>query len=400
MYQSSANDCGSTRVLFAAADSQWRERARNWLIAAGHDCYTAGNTEEILSLLACGGFGIALIEVAADCLGGQELIHRLRWEFPELVTVAMATVEQRKQATAALQAGAEGTLLIPFDEQELLLETAHKQHRHKSLVDCHAYEQRLEREARERTAEIRRREEELALRLVSASEYRDNETGAHIRRIGLYSGVLAEALGWDRNDVEDIRIAATMHDIGKIGVPDTILLKPGKLTKEEFEVIKTHTVIGAGILDVSDIPLLRLAREIAWCHHEKWNGSGYPRGLSGEDIPEPARIVAIADVYDALVHARVYKPAFPEDEALAIMRADRGTHFDPRIFDCFLDVVPLFRQIREQYSEQALPSSATLAALTASATAAGISAALPLDNLATALDAPSINTLLTQELPS
>ena len=210
------------------------------------------------------------------------------------------------------------------------------------------YEHRLEEEVRERTADVRRREEEIALRLVSASEYRDEETGAHVRRIGLYASVLAEALGWDTQTADDIRVAGPMHDIGKIGVSDSILLKPGKLTDAEFEDVKKHSEIGAGILDGSDVPLLRMAKDIALSHHEKWDASGYPQGLAGESIPGCARLVAIADVYDALVHNRVYRPAMPEEEAIDIMTKDRDTHFDSEMFDCFLDMLPQFRRIRKE----------------------------------------------------
>ncbi len=203
----------------------------------------------------------------------------------------------------------------------------------------------LEEEVRRRTADTRNREEEIALRLVWASESRDEETGAHIRRIGRYSESLAQALGWDPRQVDDLRIAATMHDIGKIGIPDRILLKKEKLTFEEYELMKAHTKIGANILEGSDVPLLRMAREIALCHHEKWDGSGYPNGLNGDRIPESARITAVADVYDALVHKRVYKEALPEREAVALMRNESGTTFDPRIFTAFLRVLPAFRRI-------------------------------------------------------
>ena len=186
---------------------------------------------------------------------------------------------------------------------------------------------------------------------MSASEYRDEETGAHIRRMGQYAVTLAEAAGWKGQAAADIRLAAPMHDIGKIGVPDTILLKPGKLTPEEFDRMKKHTMIGAQILGVADIPLIRTAKEIAVSHHEKWDGSGYPEGLAGEAIPECARMVAVCDVYDALVTHRVYRPAFPEEEALAMMTKEKGKHFDPKLFDGFMDMLPEFRRIREEIDE-------------------------------------------------
>lgn len=341
-----------TRILCLTPDRAFRERASGWLSDAGYETYTAVDAAEARGLLDCGGFGLLIGDVTDARVGGLDFFSRLERDYPEMVWLAAAPVQRRHMAVEAISRGAAAHILLPLDRAELLTQVRRGLEWRAMLRQSESCRTLLEREARERTADVRRREEELALRLVSASEYRDNETGAHIRRIGLYSGVLAEALGWPVHRVDDIRIAATMHDVGKIGVPDTILLKPGKLTPAEFEVIKTHTEIGAGILDGSDIPLLQMAHEIALSHHERWDGSGYPRGLAGEAIPESARIVAIADVYDALIHERVYKPAVSEAETLALMTAERGKHFEPRIFDCFLRVVDRFRAIREEVLER------------------------------------------------
>jgi len=209
----------------------------------------------------------------------------------------------------------------------------------------------LEGEVRRRTAEIRVREEEVALRLVWATESRDDgETGSHIRRIGLYSEAMAGAIGWPQSVVDDIRIAATMHDIGKIGIPDSILRKPGPLTMEEYEVMKSHALIGGNILSGSEIALLRMAKEIALGHHEKWNGSGYPNQLAGKEIPLSARIVAIADVFDALVHDRVYKQGMTAEKAISIMQKHRGLHFDPDLFDVFIGLQKKFVEIANDLS--------------------------------------------------
>jgi HD-GYP domain-containing protein (c-di-GMP phosphodiesterase class II) len=197
----------------------------------------------------------------------------------------------------------------------------------------------LAQEVRKRTRDIRDREEEIALRLVSAADSRDDgETGAHIRRLGLYSALMAKHLDWSEEQIDEIRIAAPMHDIGKIGIPDRILKKPGRLTSEEFEVMKTHAEIGARILSNSQSSLVQMAREIALGHHEKWEGSGYPSGLVGDEIPISARIVAIVDVFDALIHKRVYKDAMDVQQALDIMREGRGSHFDPDLFDLFIEL--------------------------------------------------------------
>lgn len=209
----------------------------------------------------------------------------------------------------------------------------------------------LEDEVRKQTREIRAREEEIALRLVCAADSRDDgETGSHIRRLGLYSELIARNLGWKDADAEEIRIAAPMHDIGKIGIPDHILKKPGQLTASEFEIMKLHPEIGARILSNSQTPLVQMARDICLGHHEKWDGSGYPHGLKGVNIPISARIVAIVDVFDALIHKRVYKDEIPVDQAIALMQEGQGKHFDP-------DLLDLFFQLREEMTEIAFDYS-------------------------------------------
>jgi putative two-component system response regulator len=173
-------------------------------------------------------------------------------------------------------------------------------------------------------------------RLSLAAEYKDEDTGEHLARMSNYSALLAEKLGLADKQVQDIRYAAPMHDIGKIGIPDAILLKKGRLTAEEFDVIKTHTTIGGEILARSDAAILQLAETIARTHHEKWNGTGYPAGLAGEQIPIEGRIVALADVFDALTSKRPYKEAYPLEKAVDIVQKDSGSHFDPRVADAFL----------------------------------------------------------------
>ena len=212
-------------------------------------------------------------------------------------------------------------------------------------------EEVLEREVRRRTAAIRQREEEIAIRLLSVASVRDGETGSHVRRIGLYASAVGEALRWDISRSEDMKIAAPMHDIGKIGIPDGILRKPGRLTEDEYRIMQRHTVIGAEMLGGSDIPLLNMGREIALCHHEKWNGAGYPSGLKGEDIPIAARIVAIVDVYDAMLSRRVYKDPIPESEVLSTMARAAGRDFDPTLFELFTRILPKIHQIRDAITD-------------------------------------------------
>ena len=185
-------------------------------------------------------------------------------------------------------------------------------------------------------------------RLVLAAEYKDEDTGAHIVRMSHYSALIAEKLGLPGRDVQNILYAAPMHDVGKIGIPDSILMKPGKLTEEEFDLMKIHTTMGAKILANSKSKILQVAEQIALSHHEKWNGKGYPLGLSGDDIPLAGRIVALADVFDALTSKRPYKNPFPVKVAIDIIKKERGQHFDPDVVDIFLENIDEILKIKSE----------------------------------------------------
>jgi putative two-component system response regulator len=185
-------------------------------------------------------------------------------------------------------------------------------------------------------------------RLALAAEYKDEDTGDHIMRMSRYSALLAENLGMPDKEVQNILYAAPMHDIGKIGIPDSILLKPGKLTEKEFGIMKTHCIIGANLLSYSKSEVGILAEEIAISHHEKWNGKGYPQGLAGDKIPLSGRIVALADVFDALTSKRPYKDPFPVEKAIGIIKEERGAHFDPQVVDVFLENVAEILKIKEE----------------------------------------------------
>lgn len=194
----------------------------------------------------------------------------------------------------------------------------------------------LERLVRERTRALELSQAEMLKRLAIASEFRDDDTGEHTNRVSELSGLLAEVLGLPEREVELIRAAAALHDLGKIGISDRVFLKPGKLTADEYEIMKTHTVIASKILGGSPSPMLQMAETIALTHHEKWDGTGYPHGLQREEIPLAGRIVAVADVFDALTHARPYKHAWEINDAVREIRRLSGTHFDPQVVDAFL----------------------------------------------------------------
>ena len=199
-------------------------------------------------------------------------------------------------------------------------------------------------------------------RLVIASEYKDNETGNHILRMSSYSVFLAELFGFDAGQLEEIELAAPMHDVGKIGIKDSIIFKNGKLTDEEFDEMKKHTIIGAGILNNPVSPIIECARLIALCHHEKWNGRGYPNGIKGEEIPIHARIVSICDTFDALTSKRPYKPPYPIDVACDIIGKGRGEDFDPNLTDLFLINIDDFVAIKSKIGTEVCMDEAEIKA--------------------------------------
>ncbi len=249
----------------------------------------------------------------------------------------------------ALESGASDFLTKPIDRAEFKA-------RMRNMLALRANQKRLEdraswlaEEVLKATEEILRREREIVVRLSRAAEFRDPETGGHIQRMAHYTWLIAVRLGLPLEQQELILEAAPMHDVGKVGIPDHILLKPGRLDPAEFEIMKQHAAKGHQILDGSSSPLLQMAATIALSHHEKYDGTGYPQGLAGEAIPLVGRIVAVADVFDALTSARPYKPAWGIDQAVSFMRGQRGLHFDPQCVDVFLDRFDEVLAIRERF---------------------------------------------------
>jgi putative two-component system response regulator len=277
---------------------------------------------------------LILLDLQMPYLDGFEVMNQLRAHvspgafLPILVLTADITPDAKRQALAE---GATDFLTKPFDQTEVLL-------RIKNLLRTRLLHLLLEQKVRERTAELEETQIEILERLALAAEYRDDDTGEHTRRVGQMSAQIAQALGLPEAEVELIRRAAPLHDVGKIGIPDSILLKPGKLTPAEFELMKTHTTLGAKMLSGGQFPLLQLAEEIALSHHERWDGTGY-LGLKAESIPIAGRIVTVADVFDALTNERPYKKAWLHTEAIEEIRRQTGRQFDPRVVEAFLHVV-------------------------------------------------------------
>lgn len=337
----------SARILIVDDEPAIAEVLRRWLAEEGYRCDCLNDSSKVLSRLASEKYHLVISDIHMPKVGGMELAQGIAREHPTVAVMLATGYGDRGLALRSVEIGVYGYLAKPFDRCVVLAAVSNALRRRWTRIRARRRQQRLEQEIQRRVETVHEREIEIAWRLVAAAECRDNETGAHIQRIGGFSAVLAEAMGDSPAEVEEIRLAAMMHDIGKIGVPDAILRKPGPLSREEYDVMKTHTLIGGQILAGSKIPLLRTARDIAMFHHERWNGSGYPSGLSGQAIPFRARLVAVADVYDALVQKRAYKEALPEDVALEIMDRERGKHFDPEILNIFFDHLPKIRAVRE-----------------------------------------------------
>jgi putative two-component system response regulator len=270
----------------------------------------------------------------------------------------VTALREKEDRVKGIEAGCDDFISKPVDKMELLA-------RVRSLLKVKAYNdlmgnyrKELESEVASRTEELKHALErikaaslETIYRLSMAAEYRDEDTGTHIKRMSFYCAAVARRMGLDESTVETILYAAPMHDLGKIGIPDLILLKPARLDPVEWEIMKQHTVIGANILKGSDAEFIRLGEIIARYHHEKWDGSGYPNSLKGIDIPIAGRIAAIADVFDALTSKRPYKEPFSVEKALAIIREGRGSHFDPDVVDAFFAIQDEILSIKNEYDD-------------------------------------------------
>jgi putative two-component system response regulator len=283
---------------------------------------------------------LILLDLHMPHLDGLEVMDQLNEiaeasYLPILILSGDLTPEARRDA---LSRGAKDFVNKPFQQDELLLRIKTLLETRLLYIQIQSQNQLLEAKVRERTRELVEAQIEIIERLAIAAEFRDDNTGQHTQRVGQMSALLARQLGLPDSQVSLIARAAPLHDVGKIGVPDTILMKMGKLTRAEFEVVKQHTVIGARILSGGKFPLLRLAEEIAFSHHERWDGAGYA-GLRGTDVPLAGRIVAVADVFDALTQQRPYKPAWPVAEAIAEIDRQRERQFDPGVVDAFLRVI-------------------------------------------------------------
>jgi len=252
---------------------------------------------------------------------------------------------------SALEAGAKDFLVKPYDSIDVLLRIRNfleVRMLHQEISD---HNKVLEEKIRERTEQLYQTQKDVIERLSRALEYRDSSTGTHTTRMSQYAYHLAKAVGMSPLECEIISTASLLHDVGKIGIPDSILQKPGQLTPEEYEIMKTHTTIGSELLSGSNSKFLKLGEEIALTHHEKWDGSGYPKGLKKENIPLAGRICGLCDVLDALTSNRPYKKAWSLNAAMEEIKKGSGAHFDPHIVDCFFKILPQIYSIHKQYGD-------------------------------------------------
>jgi len=334
------------------------------------------NTELVNSILSVNGFtnhrslnepldlmdvlkespvDLLLLDLNMPIMDGFSVLEMLDTQYGKLdkpVVIMLTAQGDKESRICSFEAGASDYVTKPFDQVELIKRIEIQLEKRALTKQLIKQNNNLEELVQQRTNDMREAYQEILARLGRAAEYRDNETGNHIKRVSFFAELMALDMGLGATYADLLRIATPMHDVGKIGISDTIMLKPGKLTFEEFEIMKTHVVIGAEILGGHPSEFLQLAHDVALTHHEKFDGSGYPNGTKGEDIPICGRIVAIADVFDALMSERPYKKEWALQDAIDLIVSEKGKHFDPALVDCFLRVLPDMLVIKEKFADK------------------------------------------------
>ena len=323
-------------ILIVDDEPMIRDLLENIMKKTNYACYFAENGKAALEILSRQTFDVVVTDIDMPIVNGIDLAKIVKSKFTADVIV-MTGQTRKYQYDEIISIGASDFVEKPFSPREMVLR-----------LDRVLRERRLKQETKKAHEELKESYIDSIHRLVMAAEYKDEDTGDHIVRIGQYCSLISEKLNLPQEFKETIYYAAPMHDIGKIGIPDKILLKPGRLTHIEFETIKTHTQIGARLLFESKSKILQMAHEIALNHHEKFNGKGYPNQLKGTDIPISGRIVALADTFDALTSKRPYKDPYPPEVTFDIMKKERGKHFDPNFLDIFITNFDQFLEIRRK----------------------------------------------------
>jgi putative two-component system response regulator len=347
------------KVLIVDDEPVIRKILNQRLSADGFHCEEAGNAEEALRRLAHGQTDLMVLDIKMPGKSGVELLPEIKKKYPDIAVIMATAITDTSMAIRCMREGAYDYLVKPFNLDEVALSADRALERRRLELENRAYQQRLEEMVAERTAELKQAIGKVKLasldtihRLARAAEYKDEDTGAHIQRVSQYSAAIARKMRLGGSEVENILYAAPMHDVGKIGIPDHILLKHGDLDEGEWEIMKQHPTIGAQILQGCDAEFIRVAEVIALTHHEKWDGTGYPQGLKGSSIPLPGRIVAIADVFDALTSPRPYKEPFSMKKSFEIIKQGRGSHFAPDIVDAFFAAQDEILSIKEKYKDK------------------------------------------------
>ncbi len=330
------------------------------LVPLGYEVTLAEDGKEALEKVKEKAPDVILLDIMMPLMDGFEVARQLKGKeetksIPIVMVTALSEVEDRIKA---LEAGANDFLTKPVDMAELRA-TVSSQMQVKAYHDhMRDYQKELEAEVAKRTKQLREALEKIKIasldtiyRLSRAAEYKDEDTGAHIKRMSHFSVAVAKQMKLDDHTIETILYAAPMHDIGKIGIPDRILQKQAKLEPDEWEIMKKHTIIGSQIMEKSDAEFIKLGEIIALTHHEKWDGSGYPKGLKDKAIPLAGRITAIADVFDALTSKRSYKRAFSLEKSFTIIKEGKGSHFDPKVVAAFFSIEKEIISIKEKYQD-------------------------------------------------
>ncbi len=354
------------RILVVDDEEQNRALMSDLLETLDYEYETASDGVEALAKLQL-DFDLILCDVMMPGMDGFEVASRIRKnkKFGDIPIMMVTGLTSKEDRLRAVKAGANDFIAKPIDITELGVRVASliKMKEGQDAIKRHRVE--LEKKVLEKTEALRTALNEMVeaqrksyqahldtiRRLAIAAEYKDEGTAEHILRMSNYSATLARGLNLPPGEVELILNMSPMHDVGKIGIPDGVLLKPGQLDEKEWEVMKQHTTIGARILSGSTSELLQVGETIALCHHEKWDGSGYPKGLAGEDIPLYGRIISVADVFDALTTTRPYKSRIPNEEALELIRNGRGTHFDPKVVDIFFENIDEILEIQRTFED-------------------------------------------------
>lgn len=341
---------------------RWQERVMR---DHGYSCDGACDAEDARERLRKDSYRLALLDVNMPGDSGIDLLSQIRQQHPEVAVLMVTGEDSTELAMTAIELGAYGYLVKPLGSGELIINVANALHRRSSEAQSQRLLERLRSAVQQRSEALAQAMQSLELsetkvwasqaetifRLARVVEFRDEQTGQHLRRMSSYCEILARKIGFSPEDCERIRLASQLHDVGKVAVPDSILLKPGKLSAAEFEVIKGHTDAGYQMLMGSASDIVQLGALIAYTHHERWDGSGYPRGLAGEAIPLEGRLAAVADVFDALASDRVYRAALPVKSAVKMIRDECGLHFDPQVIDAFSRSPEEIEDVRRKYAD-------------------------------------------------